>query len=67
MARLARIAVVNVAHHVTQRGIARQFILTNDDVGGWRGLRVEFSTGGPGFDFVDYFELRGGPGRVASL
>lgn len=31
MARLARIAVVNVAHHVTQRGNARQFILTNDD------------------------------------
>lgn len=29
--RLARIAVVNVAHHVTQRGNARQFILANDD------------------------------------
>ncbi|MBS1839943.1 MAG: transposase [Acidobacteria bacterium] len=31
MARLARIAVVNVAHHVTQRGNGRQFILANDD------------------------------------
>ena len=31
MSRLARIAVVNVAHHVTQRGNARQFILENDD------------------------------------
>lgn len=31
MPRLARIAVVNVAHHVTQRGNARQFILANDD------------------------------------
>jgi putative transposase len=31
MSRLARIAVVNVAHHVTQRGNARQFILANDD------------------------------------
>lgn len=31
MARLARIAVVNVAHYVTQRGNARQFILANDD------------------------------------
>ena len=29
--RLARIAVVNVAHDVTQRGNARQFILANDD------------------------------------
>lgn len=31
MPRLARIAVVNVAHHVTQRGNGRQFILANDD------------------------------------
>lgn len=31
MARLARIAMVNVAHHVTQRGNARQFILTCED------------------------------------
>lgn len=31
MPRLARIAVVNVAHHVTQRGNAQQFILANDD------------------------------------
>ena len=31
MARLARIAVVNVPHHVTQRGNARQSILTNHD------------------------------------
>ena len=31
MPRLARIAVVNVAHHVTQRGNARQFILANDE------------------------------------
>ena len=30
MARLARIAVVNVPHHVTQRGNARQFILNSD-------------------------------------
>jgi REP element-mobilizing transposase RayT len=30
MARLARIAVVNVPQHVTQRGNARQFILTSD-------------------------------------
>lgn len=30
MARLARIAVVNVPHHVTQRGNARQFILASD-------------------------------------
>jgi len=30
MARLARIAIVNVAHHVTQRGNARQFILATD-------------------------------------
>ena len=30
MARLARIAVVNVPHHVTQRGNARQFILSCD-------------------------------------
>jgi putative transposase len=28
---MARIAVVKVAHHVTQRGNARQFILTTDD------------------------------------
>lgn len=31
MPRLGRIAVVNVAHHVTQRGNAQQFILANDD------------------------------------
>lgn len=31
MPRLARIAVVNVAHHVTQRGNARQLILATDD------------------------------------
>jgi len=30
MARLARIVAVNVPHHVTQRGNARQFILTSD-------------------------------------
>ena len=28
---MARIAVVNVPHHITQRGNARQFILTTDD------------------------------------
>lgn len=31
MSRLARIAAVNIPYHVTQRGNARQFILTNDD------------------------------------
>lgn len=30
MARLARVVAVDVAHHVTQRGNARQFILTSD-------------------------------------
>jgi putative transposase len=30
MARLSRIALVNVPHHVTQRGNARQFILASD-------------------------------------
>ncbi|MGC1617555.1 MAG: transposase [Candidatus Acidiferrum sp.] len=30
MARLSRIVVVNVPHHVTQRGNARQFILADD-------------------------------------
>ncbi|MGC1482658.1 MAG: transposase [Candidatus Acidiferrum sp.] len=30
MARLARISVVNVPHHVTQRGNARQFLLASD-------------------------------------
>ena len=30
MARLARIAVVNIPHHVTQRGNARQFLLASD-------------------------------------
>src|SRR6267142_2838354 len=30
MARLSRIVVVNVPHHVTQRGNARQFILAGD-------------------------------------
>jgi len=30
MARLARVVVVDVAHHVTQRGNARQFILASD-------------------------------------
>src|SRR5437667_387339 len=29
--RLARIVVVNIPHHVTQRGNARQFILASDD------------------------------------
>jgi len=31
MARLSHIVVVNVPHHVTQRGNARQFILAGDD------------------------------------
>ena len=31
MARLGRIAVVNIPHHVTQRGNARQFILASDN------------------------------------
>lgn len=31
MARLARLNVVNVPHHVTQRGNARQFLLATDD------------------------------------
>jgi putative transposase len=31
MARLSRIVIVNVPHHVTQRGNARQFLLANDD------------------------------------
>jgi REP element-mobilizing transposase RayT len=31
MARLSRIVVVNIPHHVTQRGNARQFILADDD------------------------------------
>jgi REP element-mobilizing transposase RayT len=30
MARLARVLVVDVPHHVTQRGNARQVILEND-------------------------------------
>ena len=30
VARLARVVAVNVAHHVTQRGNARQFILAVD-------------------------------------
>src|SRR5215472_6885515 len=30
MARLARVVAVDVAHHVTQRGNARQFILASD-------------------------------------
>jgi len=30
MALLARIAIVNVPHHVTQRGNARQFLLAAD-------------------------------------
>ena len=30
MARLPRIVAVNIAHHVTQRGNARQFILAGD-------------------------------------
>jgi putative transposase len=30
MARLNRIVVVNVPHHVTQRGNARQFLLAGD-------------------------------------
>jgi putative transposase len=31
MARLARIALVNIPYHVTQRGNARQFILSCDE------------------------------------
>ncbi len=31
MPRFARIAIVNVPHHVTQRGNARQFILATDE------------------------------------
>jgi putative transposase len=31
MARLARIAIVNIPHHVTQRGNARQFLLASDN------------------------------------
>src|SRR5271169_7218914 len=38
MARLARIAIVNVAHHVTQRGNARRFILAGD---GERGVYLD--------------------------
>lgn len=30
MARLARVVAVGILHHITQRGNARQFILTND-------------------------------------
>jgi putative transposase len=30
VARLARVVAVDVAHHVTQRGNARQFILASD-------------------------------------
>ena len=30
MARFARVVVVDVAHHVTQRGNARQFILSSE-------------------------------------
>jgi putative transposase len=30
MARFARVIAVDVAHHVTQRGNARQFLLNND-------------------------------------
>jgi len=30
VARLARVVAVDVAHHVTQRGNARQFILNSD-------------------------------------
>jgi hypothetical protein len=30
MARLARVLAADVAHHVTQRGNARQYILTSD-------------------------------------
>ena len=30
MARLARVAAAEVAHHVTQRGNARQFLLASD-------------------------------------
>src|SRR5215472_6418970 len=32
MARLARVVVVDVGHHVTQRGNARQFILASDRI-----------------------------------
>jgi len=31
MARLSRIVIVNIPHHVTQRGNARQFLLATDD------------------------------------
>jgi putative transposase len=31
MARLARIVAVNIPHHITQRGNARQFLLASDD------------------------------------
>ena len=30
MARFARVVAVGIPHHITQRGNARQFILTND-------------------------------------
>lgn len=30
MARVARVAIADVAHHVTQRGNARQFVLATD-------------------------------------
>jgi hypothetical protein len=30
VARLARVVAIDVAHHVTQRGNARQYILTSD-------------------------------------
>jgi len=30
VARLARVVAIDVAHHVTQRGSARQFTLTSD-------------------------------------
>jgi putative transposase len=31
MACLSRIVIVNIPHHVTQRGNARQFLLATDD------------------------------------
>lgn len=38
MARLARLSVVNIPHHVTQRGNARQFILSSEEE---RGVYLE--------------------------
>jgi putative transposase len=44
MARFARVVVVDVAHHVTQRGNARQVILSNDaDRGAYLELLQQYS------------------------